>query len=79
MAATTIQLKTNREAVKLVLVMHTFKDSTLTQSLTTPGDTINAGHQCWPADRNVVTKTLNPFGNWVFGFSEIRAMRVCDA
>ncbi len=40
MAPKTIQQKTNRE----VSVMHTFKDSTLTQSLTTPGDTTKATH-----------------------------------
>lgn len=37
-----VRQTTNREAVKLVCVMHTFKDSTLTQSLTTSGDTTNA-------------------------------------
>ncbi|KAL0177529.1 hypothetical protein M9458_026423, partial [Cirrhinus mrigala] len=40
MAPKTIPQKTNGE----VSVMHTFKDSTLTQSLTTPGDTTKATH-----------------------------------
>ncbi len=68
MAPKTIHQKTNRE----VSVMHMFKDSTLTQSLTTPGDTTKANHAGLRSESS--HKDVNPSGNRLFGFSEIRAM-----